>query len=683
MTQALPFHGEITYKFPGDWGARRLSFETGDMTTNGLVTLEFICRPAENRQATLLSVHLHSDQPVEILSFWLESPENYNTSRIQVNGFQSWSSSGWKSPSRFPDRLKRGPLASLFKLDRYGQSMITTPPWERGGHLSWHFTAVDYGGPLSLWGSLSETEGYTLFRHRPRKGSLRVIKDCLGLHCDGSFRLLELFHQRGQQEDVWDSFARESLWEIPPSLPRTGWCSWYQFYNKINEEKILKVLSSYRNRKIPLDYFQIDDGYQSAVGDWLESDQRRFPGGMAALAGQIRNSGYKPGIWMAPLTVEKGSKLFRDHKDWLVTHPSGRPLAAGFNHVHWSGPFYSLDILKPQVQDYVKECLVYYRKSGYDLLKADFLYGAAMMPRGGMTRGQIMQFALEKIQQAWRVNQPGGTILGCGVPLGSAAGKVEYLRTGCDVSPQWQAPWQKRLGFAERVSTQSALRSVVTRLFYNQRAFLTDPDVFYLDSSRVSLNQEQRHTLFALTQLAGSLTMTSDDPAQYNPEVEQKYKSQFPHRPKSIEEVKEMDDLYTITFRIDNLSYLMMINLSSRRREVSLPEGTYYAKRHFFRGQGKDLLMPWQTRVFLKSLDQDYTIAGSTELLFPGSEVKTLARVSESEMKIEWHRPILNLGRLYIRLPRNKSHMIINDRNCPVEEIDGIRVAMLPRPLSD
>ena len=50
-----------------------------------------------------------------------------------------------------------------------------------------------------------------------------------------------------------------------------GWCSWYQYYQDIDAEKMrdnLQTAGEMRS-EIPLDLFQIDDGFQSQVGDWL------------------------------------------------------------------------------------------------------------------------------------------------------------------------------------------------------------------------------------------------------------------------------------------------------------------------------------------------------------------------------------------------------------------------------
>lgn len=79
----------------------------------------------------------------------------------------------------------------------------------------------------------------------------------------------------------------------------TGWCSWYQYYTKISEKIILKNLSLIKEKKLPIQFFQIDDGYQKEIGDWLTTNDK-FPGGMRLLAEEIRREKLTPGIWLAP-----------------------------------------------------------------------------------------------------------------------------------------------------------------------------------------------------------------------------------------------------------------------------------------------------------------------------------------------------------------------------------------------
>ena len=55
-----------------------------------------------------------------------------------------------------------------------------------------------------------------------------------------------------------------------------------------------------------LKYVQIDDGYQSAMGDWLDTGAA-FGGNVRTVLSQIRRRGFEPAIWVAPFVAEEKS----------------------------------------------------------------------------------------------------------------------------------------------------------------------------------------------------------------------------------------------------------------------------------------------------------------------------------------------------------------------------------------
>src|SRR4030095_8226335 len=80
--------------------------------------------------------------------------------------------------------------------------------------------------------------------------------------------------------------AAASEVEGPPS----GWCSWYCFGPKVTAKQVLDNLDVIA-RDIPgLRYIQIDDGYQPAMGDWLETGNA-FGGDVQTVLRQIRDRG--------------------------------------------------------------------------------------------------------------------------------------------------------------------------------------------------------------------------------------------------------------------------------------------------------------------------------------------------------------------------------------------------------
>src|SRR6185437_11076234 len=125
----------------------------------------------------------------------------------------------------------------------------------------------------------------------------------------------------------------------------------------------------------PLDVVQIDDGYQTTVGDWTSLNER-FPDGMAHLAERIRSAGYRPGLWLAPFTVAANSRLAQEHPDWLVHDESGKPVFGGKN---WGSELYGLDTSHPGAQEWLRDLFsLITRDWGFDYLKLDFLASGAV-----------------------------------------------------------------------------------------------------------------------------------------------------------------------------------------------------------------------------------------------------------------------------------------------------------------
>jgi alpha-galactosidase len=101
-------------------------------------------------------------------------------------------------------------------------------------------------------------------------------------------------------------------------------------------------------------------------------------------------------------------------------------------------------------------------------------------------------------------------LLGCGAPLGPCLGVVDGMRIGPDVDPNWHPIWRHDLS---SVSTQNALRNVITRAPFHGRLWANDPDCVLVrqrgDNMDLTLNEMR--TVVALVGLSGGLTLNSDD----------------------------------------------------------------------------------------------------------------------------------------------------------------------------
>src|SRR5205085_5382067 len=76
----------------------------------------------------------------------------------------------------------------------------------------------------------------------------------------------------------------------------TGWCSWYCFGSHVTAAQVLANLEVIAKDIPSLKYIQLDDGYQPAMGDWLETGPA-FGGGVQDVLHQIKAKGFEPAIW--------------------------------------------------------------------------------------------------------------------------------------------------------------------------------------------------------------------------------------------------------------------------------------------------------------------------------------------------------------------------------------------------
>ena len=430
---------------------------------------------------------------------------------IFMNGYQSWTDSHEKLPNHKEHTMKGliKPVINKYHLRPYGDYDFTRQPVSSGQFHGFTYCYFRWGEQYRFLGSLSEREGFTIFYYDAGKQRMQIEKDCKGLHVTSAWTLFQLTNLNGTENEVFDAYFRKMKINRPKGRPMTGYTSWYNHYQNISEAIILDNLSAAADTKQDWDIFQIDDGYQTHVGDWLSIDTKKFPNGLKKIADKIHQTGMKAGLWLAPFVCEKNSRCYKEHPDWLEHDEAGNPLCAGTN---WSG-FYTLDLENESVRNYLRE--VFHNVLniwGFDLLKLDFLYAACIQPTKEKTRGQRMCEAMDFLRKLVGEKQ----ILGCGVPLGPAFGKVDYCRIGCDVGLDWDDKPYMRLLHRERISTKNAVGNTIYRRQLDGRAFFNDPDVYLLRDENIRLTPEQKKELALVNGLFGSLLFTSDNVKMYD-----------------------------------------------------------------------------------------------------------------------------------------------------------------------
>jgi len=102
---------------------------------------------------------------------------------------------------------------------------------------------------------------------------------------------------------------------------QVGWCSWYHYFHDVTESAVRDNLA--RASDWPFDVFQIDDGYQAHIGDWLNT-AASFPSGLAAIADAIAAEGCRPGLWLAPFLAHPDARSRRGASGSRPTRAASR-----------------------------------------------------------------------------------------------------------------------------------------------------------------------------------------------------------------------------------------------------------------------------------------------------------------------------------------------------------------------
>lgn len=425
-----------------------------------------------------------------------------------TNGFQSWTDTKelnlWDQEKNVL-RLPR-PLIRTFAFDKYGDAIFY--PYKP--HALHGYDLFYVKGEDELFSfNYNYRTAYLIYEIDTKRKVLNLLSDVFGLSMKpgDEITLFDVYFGSDYAEGL--KVFRSSFTPLP-AKKLFGYTSWYNYYQNINEEIILRDLEALDSR---FELFQIDDGYETYVGDWLDVDPKKFPHGLEPIVEKIHAKGYKAGIWLAPFVVENKARLFTEHPDWIMKDENGEYAKCGSN---WSG-FYCLDLSKQEVLVYIRKCLETYMKMGFDFFKLDFLYAVTVAPINGMSRAQMSQFAYSFLREVLRDK----LILGCGANIFSSHGNFEYLRIGPDVSLKFDDVWYMKFMHRERISTKVTLQNTVYRSIFDGVLFHNDPDVFLLRKENIQLTEAQKESLLTINALFGSLLMTSDDIATYDEKTKQ------------------------------------------------------------------------------------------------------------------------------------------------------------------
>lgn len=475
--------------------------------SDSVVNLDFSIVPFEN--GSMIKLEIDPKKEITLRKATITRKHFYDSNDcFFLNGYQSWTDTKEFLTEEKMKTLDRVPkiLMKKYAFDKYGDGWFRKTPKQSGVFYGYTYAYIRRGEYFSLLGSVNDFNSFTVFTYDTRKKISTAEADIDGIVVDKKRTLLEYISVNGSEKEVFDDYRKAFKLPACRGEKMVGFTSWYKYYQDINEKELIEELET--SSKIDFKLFQIDDGYETFVGDWLDVDYKKFPSGLKNMTEKIHAKDMLAGVWVAPFVCETNSKIAKQHQDWIVKDEKGKNIFLGSN---WSG-FYALDLFNPEVEEHVKKSLQFMvKKNGFDLLKLDFLYAACFSSKKGMSRGEVMKYGMDMIKKY----SSNALLLGCGVPLASAAGTVDYCRIGPDISLEFDDVWFMKHFHRERISTKVTLVNTISRRHLDHFFFLNDPDVFLMRYDRNKLSKKQRSATGIINFLFGSICLTSDTYDEY------------------------------------------------------------------------------------------------------------------------------------------------------------------------
>ncbi len=486
-----------------------------------------------------------------------------NDSKFFLNGYQSWTDTKERYIEEYERIARRAQkfFKNFHKNDTFDKSrdpILNRFAFDRYGDVLFYEYAKNKLHGYDIF-YIKGKEEFFSFNYNFRNAYLvyEVLRDTKEINLVSGIKKFPM--KKGEKFILFDYYnvnsyndgltAYYELFKEKSTNKIFGYTSWYNYYQKINEGIILRDLEGLDTR---FNLFQIDDGFEAYVGDWLDVDKEKFPNGLEPIVKKIHEKGYKAGIWLAPFVAEEKSKLFKEHIDYFKRDSKNNLVKCGGN---WSG-FYLLDIDNKHAMEYVVKCLKYYVDLGFDFFKLDFLYSVSLPRYYDKTKAMATEQAYKLIRDTLGDK----LVLGCGAIPSTSALYFDYLRVGPDVSLLFDDYWFMSFTHRERISTKTTLQNTIYRSIFNKHLFLNDPDVFLLRSNNIGLNDKQKESLLTINALFGGVLMTSDNIGDYNDEskaqLDKAFNLFYNARDVKFERDKDYVNIeYTLNGKVEKFKY--------------------------------------------------------------------------------------------------------------------------------
>ncbi len=253
-----------------------------------------------------------------------------------------------------------------------------------------------------------------------------------------------------------------------------GWWSWTAYYFGLNQGAAVTNAEwlAQNLKQSGYNYFQIDEGYQYARGEYSTPDANLFPRGLGYIGDVLHRNGITFGIWTAPFEISERSWVFQNHKDWLLHNAAGQPIHIGT--VDGSkDQLYVLDTTNPGSQDYLRKTYSTLYSWGIRFIKMDFMDDSAA--EGAYYRPNTTALEAQRIGLKIIRSSVGEDVVldKDGSPMLNPVGIVDAGRISQDTGHTFG-------------SSRDAASGIAARYYMNRNFFVADPDAFTVSNQTVA-----------------------------------------------------------------------------------------------------------------------------------------------------------------------------------------------------
>jgi len=283
-----------------------------------------------------------------------------------------------------------------------------------------------------------------------------------------------------------------------------GWWSWTVYYGAINQGEVLANgdWQAEHLKSLGYKYFQIDEGYQYARGEFATPNATQFPDGLRFVGHHLTGEGLTFGIWTAPFEVTTRAWIYEHHKDWLVHNAKGEPIPIGLVWGQKSDVLYALDTTHPGAQEYMRQTYrTLVREWGVRFIKLDFMDTTAIEGyhyRPSTTALEAQRIGLQVIRDA--VGEE--VILDKdGSPMLNPVGLVDTGRISADTGHSFER-------------TRNAASGIAARFYMQRNFFVNDPDAFNVTATHLMERANEKSSI-SLDAAEASITLSAVSGGMY------------------------------------------------------------------------------------------------------------------------------------------------------------------------